>query len=264
MDLGLTGKVALVGGASRGIGRATALALAREGASVALFARSADELNRAAADVRDATGASTLALPTDVTSAGDCERAIYETIVRLGGLDVLVTNMGGPPYRSTLPDGEVDWRQAWELVTLSVIRLCQLAVPHMRARGGGSIIIITTTAVHQLIPGVALSGVSRLATTGFANYLASELAPHGIRVNTLLPGWIATQRVIDLAEGEAEERGVPLDQVYAEQTEAIPLGRFGEPEEIADAVSWLASDRASYVTGINLRVDGGWCLSPTL
>lgn len=117
--------------------------------------------------------------------------------------------------------------------------------------------MITTTAVHQLIPGVALSGVSRLATTGFANYLASEFAPDGIRVNTVLPGWIATQRIIDLAEGEAAGRGVSLDQVYEELTQAIPLRRFGEPDEIADAVVWLAWDRSSYLTGINIRVDGG-------
>jgi 3-oxoacyl-[acyl-carrier protein] reductase len=262
MDLGLAGKIALVGGGSRGIGRATAQALAREGASVALFARSADDLELAVGEINAATGVPTVALPTDVTQAEDCERAVAETVERLGGLDVLVTNMGGPRYRSELPEDEADWRAALDLVTLSVIRLCRLAVPHMQARGGGSIVVITTTAVHQLIPGVSLSGVSRLATTGFANYLATELAPQGIRVNTLLPGWIATRRVIDLAEGEARERGVPLEQVYAEQTEAIPLGRFGDPDEIADAVVWLASERSSYVTGVNLRVDGGWCLNP--
>jgi 3-oxoacyl-[acyl-carrier protein] reductase len=263
VDLGLAGKVALVGGGSSGMGRAAAEALAREGASIAIFARGAGRLERAAAEIAETAGVPVIPIPTDVTSDDDCERAVSETVAQLGGLDVLVTNMGGPPYRTELPDAEHDWRDALELVTMSVIRLCRLAAPHMRARGGGSIVVITTTAVHQLIPGVALSGVARLATTGFANYLASEVAPHGIRVNTLLPGWIGTQRIIDLAEGEASERGVSLDEVYGEQTAAIPMGRFGAPEEIADAIAFLASDRSSYITGVNLRVDGGWCLNPT-
>ena len=244
------------------MGRATAETLAREGASVAIYARSEDDLRRAADEIASATGANVVAIPADVRAPADCRRCIEEAAAELGGLDILVTNMAGPPYRTAMPEEDDEWRAAWELVTLSVIRLCRLAVPHMRARGGGRIVNITTTGVHQLIPGVVLSAVSRLATTGFTKYLATELAPDGIRVNTLLPGWIATQRIIDLAEGEAAERGISVDDVYDEQTRAIPMGRFGTPAEIADAIVWLVSDRSSYVTGVNLRVDGGWCLNP--
>lgn len=263
MDLGLVGKVALVGGGSRGLGRATAAALAREGASVAVYARSGDGVRAAADEIAAETGSEVVAVAADVTRTGDCERAVAATVERFGGLDILVTNMGGPPFRRSFPWEEREWRDAWELVTASVLRLCRLAVPHMRARGGGSIVNVTTCGVHQLIEGTALSAVSRLATTGLSKYLATELAAEGIRVNNILPGWISTQRVVDLAEAEAAERAVPIDEVYAEQAAAIPMARFGTPEEIADTIAFLVSDRAAYVTGVNLRVDGGWCLSMT-
>ncbi len=263
MDLGLDGKLALVGGGSRGLGRATAEALAREGADVALYARDREALEQAADEIALATGARAVAIPADVTRPEDCERAVTAAAEALGGLDVLVTNMGGPPYRPELPFDDAEWRGAWDLVTQSVVRLSRLAVSHMLERGGGSIVNVTTSGVHQLTPGTALSVVSRLATTAFSKYLASEFAGRGIRVNNVLPGWMATQRVVDLAEAEAGERGVPLEQVYDEQTAAIPIGRFGAPEELGDAIAFLVSDRASYITGVNLRVDGGWCLSTT-
>jgi 3-oxoacyl-[acyl-carrier protein] reductase len=218
----------------------------------------------AAEEIARETGARVLPIAADVTSAADCERAVASTVAELGGLDVLVTNMGGPPYGAAADRSDEEWQRAWELVTLSVIRLCRAAAGAMARRGDGSIVNITTPGVHQLIPGTALSTVARMATTGFTKYLATELAPRGIRVNNVLPGWIDTRRVSELASAEAAERGVPVEAVYRQQAAAIPLGRFGEAIEIADAIAFLASSRSSYITGTNLRVDGGWSTATAL
>jgi 3-oxoacyl-[acyl-carrier protein] reductase len=188
--------------------------LATEGAAVAIFGRDVDALAAAAEQIAQRTRARILPIAADVTSAADCERVVERSVAELGGPDVLVTNMGGPPYGGAADRSDEEWQRAWELVTLSVIRLCRAAAGHMAERGGGSIINITTPGVHQLIPGTALSTVARMATTGFAKYLATELASRGIHVNNVLPGWIATPRVAELAAAEAVERGVAVQAIY--------------------------------------------------
>jgi 3-oxoacyl-[acyl-carrier protein] reductase len=261
VDLGLTGRAALVGGASRGLGRAAAETLAREGCSVALYARSEDDLRRAAEEVGTATGSEAVAIPGDITRPEDCERVVAETVRAFGALDILVTNTGPPAYGTAVSRTDDEWQEAWERMALGVVRLARATVPHMRAHGGGSIVNIFGCDLHQLVGHTASASVTRLAAAGFSKYLATELAGENIRVNNVLPGWIATERITCLVEAEAAERGVSADEVYREQAEPVPMGRFGSPEEIADAVAFLASRRSGYITGTSLRVDGGWCLN---
>jgi 3-oxoacyl-[acyl-carrier protein] reductase len=264
MDLGLTGKAILVGGGSQGLGRGTAEVLLAEGAHVAIYALPDEHLQRAAEELTELCGREVPAIPLDVRDAEGCRMAIAQTVEELGGLDILVTNMASDVYKSAILDeSDENWREEFELYGLSVIRLARLAVPHIRARGGGSIINLASCGIDQIIPELALSEVIRLSTAGFAKYLATALAAEGIRVNSVLPGWMAGERIEDWLEDEARARGVGREQVYAENVGVIPMGRFGVAADVGSAIAFLASERARYVTGISLRVDGGWALTPT-
>ncbi len=257
MELGLKGKIAVVGGASKGMGRAIAKGLAAEGEAVALLARDAGAVEAAARSIAEETGAETLALPTDVTRRIDVELAVRAVVERWRRLDVLVTNAGGPPFGGFEAMGDEQWQEAFELSLLSVVRLIRAALPHMRAAGGGRIVNLQSTSVKQPIEGLLLSNSIRPGVQGLTKSLSDELGREGITVNCVLPGRIATERFVDLLEHRARAAGKTPEEVRRSIEQSIALGRLGTPEEVAAVVVFLCSDAARYVTGQAITVDGG-------
>ena len=256
MDLGLQGKVAFVAAASRGLGKACALGLAREGVSLGICSRTQPAIDAAAEDIRRETGAEVLALAGDVRDAATCDRLIHETAERFGHLDVLVNNAGGPPIGSAPFMTDEQWQTAFETNLMSTIRLTRTAVPLMRQAGAGRIINLTSSGVRVVIPGLVLSNTIRAGVINFAKTVAVELGPENILVNNVAPGRIKTDRIIELDQLNAKQWGVTEDEARQRMLDNIPLGRYGEAEELANVVVFLASARASYVTGQTILVDG--------
>ena len=254
MNLGLGGKVALVCGASRGLGRAIAGELAAEGASLALCSRDAERLAAVAAEL----GPEVLAVPADLATAGEPTRVVAATVERFGRLDVLVANTGGPPAGTHDTLTLEDWDRASALLLRSTVELATAALPGMKERGWGRILAVTSVAVKQPVDNLILSNSLRAAVTGFAKTLSREVAPHGITVNTILPGYTATERVTELNRANAEREGVDPEEIQARLEASIPIGRLAEPQEFAALAAFLASERAGYITGGAFAVDGGW------
>jgi 3-oxoacyl-[acyl-carrier protein] reductase len=252
--------VALVCAASKGLGRASAEALARDGYRVAICARGGAAL-RDTADAIRAAGGAVLPIEADLRVPGDITRAVEGTVQAFGGLDVLVTNSGGPPSGPFLSLDEAAWTDAIDSLLLSVVRLCRAAIPHMRARGGGRIIHITSISVKQPVPGLVLSNALRAAVAGLAKTLAAELAADRILVNCVAPGYTRTDRVVELSNQAAAREGISAGEVERRTVAQIPLGRMGDPAEFGSVVAFLASPAASYVTGVTIQVDGGWTRS---
>jgi 3-oxoacyl-[acyl-carrier protein] reductase len=258
MDLGLEGRVALVAASSRGLGRATALALGREGARVAICARDAGALAATAGEIREETGAQVVPIVADLTDAEQIHHLADETLRQWGRIDVLVTNAGGPPAGFFDELGDADWLGAVELTLLSAVRLMRAVLPAMRAQEWGRIINITSVSVKQPIDTLLLSNSLRMAVVGLAKTLALQEAPHGITVNNVAPGWTLTERVDELFQDRAARSSKTKEEEVAGITVDIPVGRLGDPSELAAAITFLASERAAYITGVTLPVDGGY------
>jgi 3-oxoacyl-[acyl-carrier protein] reductase len=254
VNLGLDDKVALVCGASRGLGRAIAADLSEEGASLAVCSRDAERLRAAAGEL----GPDVLPIPADLAVAGEPTRVVEATLERFGRLDVLVTNTGGPPAGTHETLTLEDWDAATALLLRSTVELASAALPGMKERGWGRILTVTSVAVKQPVDNLILSNSLRAAVTGYAKTLAREVASEGITVNTILPGYTATERVAELNQANAEREGVDVEEVEARLVGSIPLGRLAEPEEFAALAVFLASERAGYITGGSFAVDGGW------
>lgn len=262
MDLGLKGRVALVAGASAGLGRAVAEALGHEGARLSVASRDFRRIQRAAKELAGKTGAEVSAHAVDVSDPAACRRWVGSAAKSWGRVDILVINAGGPPEGAA---GEVDddaWRQGFERNFLSGARLARLAIPFMRKRSWGRIVFIASSSAKQPIDGLAVSNALRAGVLGLSKTLSREAAKDGILVNVVCPGYATTERLVDLAAYNAKKSKVSVDQVYERWAQSIPLGRIGTPKEVADAVVFLASERASYITGAVLSVDGGRVLSP--
>ena len=257
MDLGLAGKVAMVAGASRGLGLAVARALAAEGAKVSMLSRDAAALEATRRALEQETRAELLAQPGDVRSPDAIQEWHARTLQRFGGVDLVFTNSGGPPAGGALGFDDAAWQDAFELLLLSAVRLLRLTVPSLRARGGGAVLISTSSAVKEPIPNLGLSTVLRAGTSALAKSLALELAPDRIRVNQLVPGRIDTDRVRELDAINAKKGGLSPEEQKAKSAAAIPLGRYGQPEEFGRAACFLLSPCAAYITGATLQVDGG-------
>lgn len=257
MDLGLKDKIALVTASSRGLGRAVAARLAEEGAHLALCARGEAELRRTADEIVDHTGREVLAVPADVSDADEIKKLVQLTLQKFERIDALVINAGGPPPGQFLDLAPEDWEDATDLTLMSAVRLCYAVAPVMKTQGAGSILAMTSVSVKQPLPNLVLSNSLRLGVVGLMKSLADELAPAGIRVNTICPGWTRTDRVDQLLRDRAERNDTTPEREAQGITQAIPMGRMGAPEEFANAAAFLLSPAASYVTGVSLLVDGG-------
>ena len=261
MDLGIAGRIALVTGGSSGLGRAIGHALAAEGARVVLSARGEERLRHAAGEIAAATGAEVAAIAADVSRAHEVEALVRATVERFGTVEIVLANAGGPPATSFADTSAAQVEEAIQLNLMSTVHLARAVVPHMLARRWGRFIAITGTSVKQPTPGLLLSNTARTAVVGFVKTMATELAPYGICCNVVAPGFILTPRVESLADGRAAKDGRTRAEALVDMAARIPAGRIGDPEEFAGVVAFLASQRASYVTGTTIQVDGGYVQS---
>ena len=257
MDLELKGKVAIIGGASKGLGRACAQILAEEGAKITICSRTEADLQQAAAEIRDTTGAEVLVIPADLESHESIKSLIATTVDHYGHLDIMVNNSGGPPLARSYDATEEQWETAVQRSLFFFARMSREAVPHLKAQGGGRIINILASTVYQPIPNLALSGATRMGVVAFAKSLADEVGRDGILVNNVCPGSILSERMLSNVTARSKELGISVEEALAQRASETAVGRIGEPKELANLVAFLASSKSSYVTGTSILVDGG-------
>jgi 3-oxoacyl-[acyl-carrier protein] reductase len=256
MELGLKGKRAIVMAASRGLGYASALGLAREGCRLIVCSRDQARIEAAAAAITKETHAEVKALVADVSSASEAKRLVDAAVSAYGGLEIVVHNAGGPPAGETLQMTEEQWQKAFEQNLLSFTRIVGAAAPEMKKAGYGRVITIASSSIKQPIPNLALSNALRAGVWGIAKTLSRELAPQGILVNVIAPGRIDTERIAELDQANATKSGKSIEDVRKASVSSIPLGRLGRPEELANLVVFLASQAGSYISGQAITVDG--------
>ena len=257
MDLELKGRVAIVGGASKGLGRACAQVLAEEGAGVVVCSRSKPDLEKAAQEIRDTTRADVLAFAGDLDRHETIKALIAAAVERFGRLDIMVNNSGGPPLARAHNATEEQWETALQRSLLFFARMSREALPHLKKSGRGRIINVLASTVYQPIPNLALSGVTRLGVVAFAKSLADEVGRDGILVNNVCPGSLLSERMLSNVTSRAKELGISVDEALAQRAAETAVGRVGDPKEMAYLVAFLASSRSSYITGTTMLVDGG-------
>jgi 3-oxoacyl-[acyl-carrier protein] reductase len=258
MDLGLLDRVAIVAASSKGLGKACALELAREGARVVICSRDPASLAAAAEEIETATGAEVLPVEADLTQDASIRQLVGEALDRFGRIDILVTNNGGPPAGYFADFDDEAWLAAHQLTLMSAVRLIRAVLPAMRAQRWGRIVNIASVSVKQPIDNLLLSNVYRPGVIGLAKTLSAQLAAEGITVNNVAPGYTRTDRVLDLAQARAASGDQTVEAVLAGTAANVPMKRMGEPAELAALVAFLASGRAAYITGATIQVDGGY------
>lgn len=257
MDLGLRNKVAVVLAASKGLGRAAAEALAAEGARVAIGSRNEKELVKTASEISAKTGSEVIAIPVDVTDPQQSENFIAQATQHFGQIDILVNNAGGPPFGSFESFDEMQWQAAFELNLLSTVRFSRLVLPQLKKSGSGRIINIVSLSVKSVLENSVLSTSIRMGVIGMAKLLADEVGPDQITVNNVCPGLILTDRIRSTSIKQQLAAGMTEEEALQERAKNIPLRRIGKPKELAALIAFLASEKASYITGTTIQVDGG-------
>ncbi len=258
MDLGIRNRVAMVAAASKGLGRAIARSLLAEGCQVSICARHSDALETTRQQLAEEfPEATVLAIPADVSRSEDITRWFHNTRQTLGPVDILVTNTGGPPVGMFMELEEEKWRQGIESTLMNVVRLSQLVIPDMRKQHWGRIVHITSLVAREPMDMLTISSTLRAGLSALTRTQSNQLAQYGITVNAVLPGHIMTDRQIELNKARAEKTGLSFEEVVKQAEQQIPARRFGKPEEIGDAVAFLCSERAAYISGVSLLVDGG-------